>query len=464
MPVWREGSLAVSEIHGHGGEMDADDMIALLESRHLHGDEQKAYLQIRRACEEFGTDCARAMDRARDKIGRTGLNTGGASPELRAYIVDMIKRGLEDVLALDILDRVYLQNGLYDECLDICDDILRFDGYARDIMVGSTLVECSVHRLVSLLPTEQASQQKRVKLAARCTRVLEGRARMLGMDMFEHGEESDPLYRADLIAMDIYSRRHFEAPGEIARLFQGYPRLCEFLGHDPDKMLSRAQKKTYLAYYASVAINVRRSTPFHGIPRAGPLDELESLLEAMERRGLDSRDGRYGAWRSGICGMELLQRSLEMRLYLHFLAVDDNPELEPHIDNGKRADLRVGDLYIEAFAPHEASRTAFGHMLRKSGPGDMVDKLGKKSQIDSFGHRHSMIIMEDPHDYARDGWFLERLTRMISRHAQLGGVLVAMDAKSHYTCRLVRNPSAGREITPGMERMVMRALETPYMP
>lgn len=449
---------------GDEGEMSVDDANALFESRHLQGQEQEAYLQMRRACEEFGRDCGAAMRRARDKIGRVSLGAGAASPELRAYIVDMIRAGLDDALALAILDRVYLQNGLYGDYLDVCEDTLGFGGHARDMMVGSTLVEYAVHQLVGRLLSAQASQQEHDGLAKKCAGLLEGRARMLGMDMFAHTDESDPLYRADLIAMDIYARRRFEPPGEIARLFQGYSRICGFLGMAPDEIASGTQKGTDLAYYASAAINIKRATPFHERLKAGPLDELELALEAMERRGLDARDGMYDEWRSGICGRELIQRLLEMRLYLHFLPVDRDLELEPRIDGCKKADLRVRDLHIEAFAPHEAARTAFGRIVPKSYPGDMVGKILRKEQIDSFGDRLSMIIMEDPHGHVDDTAFHGRLAGAIRPHAQLGGVLIARDMGDRYACRLVRNPGAEREITPEVERVVMQALGTPCFP
>lgn len=457
--------MAVSKAHDPEGEMSVDDAIARLESRYLQGQEQEAYLQMRGACEEFGRDYAKSRDRARGKIGQIRLDAAGAaSTELRAYIVDMIKAGLDDTLALTVLDRVYLQNGLYSEYLDVCGEVLRFGGYARDMMVGSTLVEYAVHQLVGHLAGAQASAQERDKLGEKCAELLEGRARMLGIDMFGHGDESDPLYRADLVAMDIHARRSLEPPGEIAGLLQGYPRLCAFLGLAPDKISSQIQKKTDLSYYASVAINVGRTTPFHEAPRAGLLDELELLLEAMGNRGLDARDGMYDEWRKGMLGTELLQRLLEMRLYLHFLPVDRDLELEPAIDNDKKADLRVRDLYVEAFAPHEAARTAFGHIVLKNYPEGQVRKVLRKSQIDSFGDRLSMIVMEDPHGYVGDGAFHRRLAEMIRPHAQLGGVLVARDMENRYACKLVRNPGAANEITPGVEQMVTRALEAPCLP
>lgn len=449
------------------GWVDVDEAIALYKSRGLRGDDQRVYLELKRVDNDFCKKYNAAMREAWDRVDRLDPGADGGSgitPALGGRIVDMIQEGLDDALALVMLDRVYLQNGLYAEYLDVCGDILKFKGHARDVMVGSTLVEYAVHQLVSHLSAAQASAQERDGLAAKCAELLKGRARMLGMDMFEHGDESDPLYRADLIAMDICARRSFEPPGEIAGLLQGYPRLCAFLGLAPDGISPLVEKRADIAYYASVAINVRRATPFHERPRAGPLDELEWLLGAMKNRGLDARDGRYDSWRSGMCGEELLQRLLEMRLYLHFLPVDRNLELEPAIDNGKKADLRVRHLYIEAFAPHEAARTAFGHIVPKDYPDGQARKVLRKKQIDSFGDRLSMIVMEDPRSCVDDGAFHRRLACMIRPHTQLGGVLIARDTGGRYACRLVRNPGAAHEITPGVEQTVTRALETPCFP
>jgi len=445
--------------------MNVDDLIAWLESRHLRGHEREAYLQMRKASEEFGRDCSKAMDRARDKIGRVSMDMGrggSPSPEFRAYIVDMIRAGLEDGLALAILDRVYLQNGMYEELFGVCDDILKFRGYPKDMMMGSRLVESAMHRLVCRLLAWKGSEQERDGLVTRCVGLLEGRARMLGIDISGHGEESSLLYRADLIAMDVLARRHFEPPSEIMRFLECYPRLCVFLRLTPDKVSSLVQKKADLVYYASIAIHERGSAPFHEIPRANPIDGLELLLQAMESRGPDIRDARYDSWRGGLCGKEFLQRILEMRLYLHFLAVDRDVELEPRIGGCKRADLRALGMYVEAFAPHEATRTAFGHIVLKNYPDDLVRKIRKKHQIDAFGGRRSMIVVEDPHSYVDDKEFQKRLVHMIRQHGQLGGVLIARDVGTHYRCKLVKNPGAVSGITPSEERTIMQALGTPY--
>ena len=459
------GGSAASEAPGPEGEMDVDDLIAWLESRHLRGHEREAYLQMRKACEEFGRDCSRAMDRARDEIGRVNMNIehgGSVSPEFRAHIVDMIRAGLEDGLALAILDRAYLQNGLHGEFFGVCEDILKFDGHARDVMMGSVLVEFSIHQLVHRLATGQGDPQKHGELAGRCISLLEKRAGMLGIDISAHKGESNPLYRADLIAMDVYARRHFEHPDKIARILQEYPRLCEFLCLTPDKISSLVRKRKDLAYHASIAVHVKESTPSHERPRPGPLDMLESLLLAMESHGLNARDCVYGSWRSGICDMKLVQCHLEMRLYVHFLPVDRDIELEPPIDDGKLADLKVRGLYVEAFAPHEYTSTAFGHMRLMDAPAGLIQKICEKSQIDSFGRRPSIIVLEDPHNYVNDTAFHEMLARKIRPHAQLGGVLIARDVGTHYRCKLVKNPGAVSGITPEMERMVTQALGTPY--
>lgn len=448
--------------HGPKGEMRADDTDVLNKSRHLRGQELESYLQLRGTCEEFDRDCDAAKSRALDRMGRVSLDAnGGVSPGLRARIVDMIKAGLDDDLALTILDIVYLQNGLYGEYLGVCGAILEFEGHSRDLAVGSALVELAIHQLVDRLSAAQASRQERDALAGKCAKLLEGRARMLGMGIFAHDKEYDPLYRADLAAMDIYARRRPEPPGEIAHLLRGYSELRGFLGLALDR-IPPVQKETDLAYYASVAINIKRETPFHGRQKAGPLDELESLLKSMKLRGLDARNGMYNAWRAGMCGKELLQRLLEMRLYLHLMPEDRDIELEPGIDGGKKADLRVHGLYIEAFAPHEAARTAFGRIVSKGYPGDIVGKILRKDQIDAFGDRHSMIIMEDPHNYVSDAGFQGRLADKIRPHAQLGGVMIARDAGANYECAFVKNATAASEITPEIEQAVTKALETPY--
>jgi len=159
----------------------------------------------------------------------------------------------------------------------------------------------------------QGSAQERDELAARCVRLLEGRARMLGMDMSTHGEEYSPVYRADLVVMDVLAHRHFEPPGKIASLLEGYPRTRGFLGLAPDKISSLVREKADFAYYASIAMHVEGSKPFHEIPRAGPLDRLESMLQAMEGIGLDAHDGRYDGWRKGLCKKEFNQRLLYPR-------------------------------------------------------------------------------------------------------------------------------------------------------
>lgn len=446
--------------------MEVDDLIALLESRGLQGHDRWVYLQLRRACDGFHKDYDRAMQDARDKIGSLNLDIGNGNtvtPMLRAYIVDMIKMGLNDGLAMAILDRVYIQRGMYDEFFAICDDILAFEGEARGRMMGSFLVEYMINRVVHRLSGNQEGPQEIGRLAGRCVGLLRRRADVLGIDVPEHRGESNPLYRASLVSMDVHARRGLESPQSIARLLRDYPALCGFLGLSDDKIPPLVQKAADIAYHASIAIHIRQSAPRHTRPRPGPLDCLESLLRALEARGIRTGDPRYSEWRSGMLGKKLAQYLFEMRLYLHFLQACDSPELEPPIDNGKFADLRIGDLYIEAFAPHDAIDTAYGHIRFADSRRSLVSKIFGKKQICSFGNRRAVIVVEDPHDYVDDTAFQGMLARRIPARPQLAAIFVIRDVGDCYRCAVVRNPEAALGITPQAEQMVMRALGTPYM-
>lgn len=443
--------------------VDVDELIAFYESWGLQGADKRVYLELRKANDSLLKKCDLARREAWDGIDRLGPDAGGITPALGGRIVDMVRAGLDEGLAIVMLESIYIRNRRYGELFGICEDILGFEGHARDLMQGSTLVESTIHQLVRHLAGGQESPQDLGRLADRCANILSRRARALGIDIAEHKEESNPLYRIDLIAMDICARRHIEPPQKIAGLLRGYSRTCAFLGLTPDKISPLAQKRTDLAYHASIAMHLRGSAPRHTRPRPNPFDILELMLHAMELRGLDLRDGRYDGWRDGLCHKKFTQTLFEMRLHLHLLAVDDNPELEPPIDNGKQADLRVGDLHIEAFAPREASSTAYGHMLFTDPHGSLVNKICGKEQACSFGQRRSIIVVEDPHDYAGDEGFLKELAEGIGERPQVGGVLLARDCGIKYACAFVKNPRAISEIPPEVEEMVVRALGAPFV-
>lgn len=460
-------ALSAREAPGHGGgEVRVDDMEALLGSAGLQGRDRQVYLQLRKICDGFYRDYGRAMLEAWDRIDSMdmGASGGGAvTPGLRAHIVDMIKMGLDDGLAAAILDRVYLQRGEYGELCGVCRDILAFEGYAGDRMVGSTLPECVINQMISRLSAEQGDPRVREELAGKCAALLRRRAAALGIGVPEHKEEFNPLYRASLVAMDVYARRALEPPQKIATLLRGYPLLWRFLELSDGKAATLAQKAADLTYHASIAIHIRQSAPRHLRPRAGLLDYLESLLRAMESRGIDAGDPGYAGWRDGMRGKKLVQYSFEMRLYLHLLSAFENLKLEPPIDNGKHADFKVRDLYIEAFAPHDAAHTAFGNMRFANPRQALARKIRDKKQVCSFGSRRAVIIVDDPHDYVDDPAFQEVLARRIAARPQLAAVFVARDIGDLYRCAIVRNPEAALEITPETEQMVTRALGTPYM-
>lgn len=203
--------------------------------------------------------------------------------------------------------------------------------------------------------------------------------------------------------------------------------------------------------------------PPHELPWAGTLDELESLLSAMERRGLDTGNARYDPWRMGICRKRLMPCLLEMRLYIHFLLVDKNLELEPPIGNGKLADLKVFDMYVEAFVPHDATSTAFRRMQFTNSRCALASKIRNKRQVCSFGGRRSVIVVEDPHDYVDNSEFQSMLAAKITVLPQLAAVFIIRDIGRHYRRAVVRNPEAAMGIAPEMEQTVMWALGTPCM-
>jgi len=446
--------------------MKTDEMLACIEAGGLRDHDLGAYLQLRKICDYFHKDYNDAMMEVWDRMDCLSHEIGSdgkITPALRAYIVDMVKTGLDENLALSALDSIYIQNGMHEELLGACHEILEFGGFARDMVTGSVLVESAIHRLVYALSTDREDPKKLDKLAKKCGDLLKRRACALGIDVSMHHGESDPLYRTDLISMDVIARRGFKPTQRIACLLREYSGTSRFLGLTGDKISSLVRDRTDLAYHASTAIHERESVPLHESPRPTTLDELESLLLAMERRGLDACDARYDSWRKDMCRKKLAQCVLEMRLYLHFLPADEDLELEPDIDDNKKADLRVKDLYVEAFAPHEATHTAFGHMLLANSSEGLARKICGKSQIGSFGSRRSIMVLKDPHNYVADTEFQEMLACRIRPHTQLGGVLVARDTGTRYTCTLVKNAAAASRITGETEQMVREALESPYV-
>ena len=419
--------------------------------------------ELRRICDEFRnshdddlTAAWESLDSPKFRIS----DKNSVASALRAGIMDMIRAGhAKEGLAMAILDRVYMQNYRYDEVYEVCNDLLNIDGDAKHAISRGILIEYLINRTVDRIVTGKKPEAHK-SLAPKFLDLLKKRADELEMDIDMRHGETDKFQRILGISRNIYARRELESAEMLDTWLKAcYPRMYAFLGLYPKKTAELVKKRVDLAYYASMA---HESPKFAGTP-LNALEGIESMIRCMNAHHMPIHDTRrYSSWRRNMGNWMFLQYAFEMRLYVHFCAVGEKAELEPGIEDGKRADLRVGNCYIEAYAPRDMAVIEFGHIFYTNSRRGLLRKALAKSQIEHFGARQSLLIVEDPHNYVTDKDFQAKLTKKIRRNKKLGGVLVAKDMGQHYQCALVKNPKATSPIRPAIEEMVMRALGTPY--
>ena len=419
--------------------------------------------KLQHICDEFRNSHDDDPTDAWQSIDSLNLGIGGknrVTSALRAGIVDMIRTGrANDGLAMAIINRVYIQRSKYDEIYEICNDLLNRGRKDKRAMMQSILVECLINRTVDrIVKGEHLKTHK--DLAPKLLELLKRKANALELDIDMRHDEANEFQNILKISRNIFARQQLE-PAETLDpwLKARYPLMYEFLGLCPEKIAELVKRRVDLVYYASMA---HESPKLTGSP-PNALDGLESMIGFMESRSMPIHDvGKYASWRGGLREWKFLQYAFEMRLYVHFYAINEKTELEPAIEGRRRADLRVHDCYIEAYAPRDVVAIEFGHILPINSRRGLLYKALSKSQIRHFGERQSLLIVEDPHNYVTDDKFQGELARRIKRSKRLGGVLVAKDLGRHYQCALVKSPAATSPILPATEEMVIRALETPY--
>ena len=419
--------------------------------------------KLRHICDEFRnnhdddlTDAWQSIDSLKLDIGPKNRVTSA----LRAGITDMIRKGhANDGIAMAIIDKVYIKRKEYGEVYEICNDLLSIAQDGKRATREGILIEYMVNRAVNRIVTNP-NPKAHSSLAPKLIGLLERRAGMLGMDMDMRHDEANEFQRALEISRDIYARQRLEPAATLDPWLKAhYRRTYAFLGLSPEKIAGMVKKRVDLAYYASMA----RESPQLEDSAPNTLDCLESMIGLMESRGMPVHNrGQYAPWRGGLCHRKFLQYAFEMRLYVHFSTVTKEIGLEPAIEDGKFADLRVCDCYIEAYAPRDVAAIGLEHMFHTNSRSGLLRKLFTKDQIGHFGARESLLIVEDPRNYVADMGFLAELAERIKRSKRVGGVLIAKDMGRHYKCALVKSPVATPPILPATEEMVIGALETAY--
>ncbi len=448
-------------------EMPADELLADYESLGLHGNDKQIFKALRLVCapyiEEYNHNLSETDTKLGFELRKIDFDIS-PTPALRERIVDMIRFGhVDEGLLLRILVRVYANHGLYDELFHVCEDVLNFKGDDRNRLLSGTLVESVIYMTVFRLATID-SRDARDYLASRCLKMLERRASTLCLNVEMYTNESNPLHRISMIAYDVLSRQKFEPAYVLAPWIRtNYPKLYKFLNLTRKNIALMIGKKSDLLYDASAALRYEKHRLPVDKPYFGALGELESMLELVPLDTLEiSNTEHYGEWKKDLRQKKLCQSLFEMRLYLHFRNITNAIELEPLIDTPKHADLKVHNLYIEAYSPRVTLPTTYNPALRVNFYDDLIWKILNKPQIKYFGTRQSLLIVEDPFNYVNDSTFHQKLTEAIRLHPQLGGVFIVRANGLCYRSSFVRNLNAQSPIPSFVESLVELALESPY--
>ena len=457
------------EDYDRRNEMRVDECLAHHQSLDLRGNDKKIYMALRRVCDPY-------IEEYQDHLLETGTKLElvlqeinlDASPTvaLRKRIVGMIRYGyVDEGMLLQILLHVYVNRGLYDELLDVCEDVLNFKGDDRNRLLSSTLVESAIHQIVYRL-AETDSLDANAPLASRCLHMLERRARTLRLNIDMRTDETDQFRKVSLIALDVVHRRSFEPARTLAPwIRKKYPYLSKTLNLNREKISSMIRKKAPLLYVASILLRLEKDKLV--VPKSAfrTFDELEHMLQLvlLDNVKTDNTE-RYNEWKVDTCNKKLYQSLFEMRLYLHLRNIAARVELEPPIDDPKCADLKVRDIYIEAYSPHDVLPTAFGHVPPANPYDDLIYRIFNKDQIEYFGARKSLLAVEDPGNYVNDATFQEKLSKELMLCPQLGGVLVVQNRGSCNVVSFVRNPDAEFPISSIDETLLKSSLEGSCVP
>ena len=400
------------------------------------------------ARQEHLGDLRKQLEYVTDRVG----NKISLGSHMRCYIVNLARfdHDTDDVAIMHILNNMYVKNGLYDPLCDICEDMMGFKGADRLKMMGSIIIEYAIMSLLEHIALNGKISQAK-EIIDRCRDLLERRESVLSLNCGINPSIATFNY-AYYLASDIARRRTIKSAVWIDSWIKvNHPDSYAFLQLGEAKINKMIQKKSILTRHVSAC--VRSNIPLI-------LDKLDNILQVARQNNIRLR-GIPGKWVPALRSRHLYETAFEMEVYVRLMLDWGKVELHPSINCGKKADYCVDDLYIEAYAPHGYVWPNGKFLSDAKSEFGLHTSILEKEQLDHFGRRQSMLVVNCPHELFGNAELGKLLRCHIREKTQLGVIVLVNDWGYHSSTQYLINDCADVPVPLPMVKKVMAALEKP---
>ena len=441
--------------------------------------------------EQYISSHASSVNRLRHKLSAMLACSRSFRPgsEMEEYVVNMARFGsmADDWMVKVFIEEMYLERGMYEGVIGICERILGFEGHDERRMMASTLVEDTINALLGRLDRcgeggyvemmvasgmpispECASGEYLEGLKEKCLELLEARARGLGLGILPDKKENSLQRRASDYALRISARRKIRSAEEIAGYVrERYPRSHAFLGLGDRRVAGRmAGRQAPLAESMSVQMEVDDIARIQNAEaRLGnALEVLEPMLRFVEDKGVEIGAKTLKKWKSGMLGDQLWEYLFEMEVFLRLVGAGASVRADVRIPKGgggeAEVDLEVDGCLVEVYAPRDTEIRVDGHATHVESPGRaMVDYVLKKRQMAHVGERQAAVIVNCPAgEFSNIEVARARMEARLATATRPGAVFYVRDGSDPGVAACLVNSGAAAPIPDGTIQRITEAL------
>lgn len=483
--LYRLGEAAISEA------VAAETRQARTEAWQAMKGDADVISQVAPMGEQYISSHASSVNRLRQKLSAMLVCSGQfrLGSEMEEYVVNMARFGslADDWMIKVFVEELYLERGLYEGVIGICERILGFEGHDRHRMMASTLVEDVLNALVGHLERcgeggyvemmaasgmpmspECANKEYVEGLKKKCLELLEARAESLGLGILPDKKENSLQRRASDYALRISARRKIRSAGEIAGYIrERYPESHAFLGLGDGRVARRiAEKQVPLAENISTQMEVDDIAKIRNVEtRAGnALEALEPMLRFKKGNSVDIKPKTLKKWKSGMLGDQLWECLFEMEVFLRLVGAGASVRADvkiPKAGGGNaEVDLEADGCLVEIYSPRDTEIRVVAHATHVESPGmAMVDYVTRKPQMRHVGGRPTAVVVCCPAgEFANIEVVRARMEGRLATATQPGAVFYVKDGSDPTVAECLVNGNAAAAVPEATIRTMMDAL------
>ena len=449
--------------------------------------------QLLPMCDQFNHESDASIASLRTKLGAMSHVTRGSfrpGQDMLDSITKMAKFGstASDQMIRVIVEELYIRRGHHEQVCSLCAEILKFRGHDRHRMLSSTLVEDllgavlaemrnrqnpdfakSIAREFSPLRPYRGDSLRHNRLLGQCVKILERRARSLGLGVPPAHDGADQLARASALALGISERRQGPTPAEIARhVDRHYPLSHGFLClGQPATAALLARPGLPLAQSILLAMTSHKLAGIRHTPHSwqNALATLEMLLGCKRTVGIRVGSRATKRWQAEMRGLRMWGCLLEMEMYLRLKMSGSDVATSSKV--GGLPALELDGLHVEIYSALDDA-WASGRAVTTQ-PADPVDALAKSAFGDSplrdkdtpSGRvpRKVMVIADCPLGLFPDLAALKvRLATALESDVRLGAMFLLRRNRGRYAHAFLKNPSRAAQIPNSAKTLIEQAL------